>query len=189
MGRLQAVAMGVSSGGLEALRTILPTLPAGFPVPLLIVYHQGPRPDMFVVRYLDEKCLIRVVEAEEKERIRAGTAYLAPPNYHLLVEEDLTLTLTTEERVSFARPSVDVLFETAAEAFGPGLVGLVLTGANRDGSRGLKRIKERGGLALVQNPKTAEMESMPGSAREAVEVDAVLELEEIGPYLVDLFRS
>ena len=187
MARLEAVAIGVSSGGLEALKIVLPSLPADFPAPLLIVYHQGPRQDSFVVGYLNEQSRIEVVEAEEKEPLRPGVAYLAPPNYHLLVEEDKTLTLTTEDRVCFARPSVDVLFETAAEAFGPGLVGLVLTGANHDGSQGLKYIKQRGGLALVQNPETAEMGAMPRSALEAVEVDGVLELEEIGPRLMELF--
>ena len=115
--------------------------------------------------------------------------YLAPPNYHLLVEEDRTLTLSTEKRVCFARPSIDVLFETAADAYGPGLVGLVLTGANHDGSSGLRRIKEKGGLALVQNPLTAEMGRMPQAALEAVEVDLILELEEAGPFLVGLFRD
>ena len=187
MARLEAVAIGVSSGGLEALKIVLPSLPADFPAPLLIVYHQGPRQDSFVVGYLNEQSRIEVVEAEEKEPLRPGVAYLAPPNYHLLVEEDKTLTLTTEDRVCFARPSVDVLFETAAEAFGPGLVGLVLTGANHDGSQGLKYIKQRGGLALVQNPESAEMGAMPRSALEAVEADGVLELEEIGPRLKELF--
>ncbi len=189
MKRLEALAIGVSTGGLKALRTVLPALPAAFPAPVLIVYHQGPRQDRFVIEYLNSRSEIRVREAEEKEPVLPGVAYLAPPNYHLLVEEDRTLTLSTEERVSFARPSIDVLFETAAEAYGAGLAGLILTGANHDGARGMECLKARGGKVLVQNPETAEMDTMPRAVLDAVEVDAVLELEEIGPYLVELFEA
>jgi two-component system, chemotaxis family, protein-glutamate methylesterase/glutaminase len=187
MRKHEAVVIGVSSGGLEALKTLLPAFPADFPAPVLVVYHQGARRDRFIIDYLNGLTRIQVREAEEKEPLLPGVVYLAPPNYHLLVEEDRTLTLSTEERVSFARPSVDVLFETAAEAFGPELVGVILTGANQDGSQGLRAVKERGGTALVQNPDTAEMEVMPRAALEAVEVDRVLDLEELGSYLLGLF--
>ena len=108
---------------------------------------------------------------------------MAPPNYHLLIEPDQTFTLTIDERVNYARPSIDVLFETAAEVFREHLIGIILTGANNDGSHGLKRIKELGGMAIVQDPETAEVDSMPKAAVAACAVDHVLSLEEISAFL------
>ena len=172
--------MGVSSGGMAALNVVLPMLSADFGLPVIIVQHQHPHADDFLVRYLNGKCRIPVKHAEEKESIEANTLYLAPPNYHLLIEQDRTFSLSISARVNYARPSIDVLFETAADAFGAHTIGIILTGANNDGSRGLKRIHDRGGLTIVQNPATAEAVEMPRAAIAATQIDHILPLEGIG---------
>ncbi len=179
----EAIVMGVSAGGMEALSTILPDLSADFPIPVMVVQHQHPTSDDFLIRYLNERCGLKVKQADEKEDILPGVIYIAPPNYHLMVEEDRTFSLSIDPPVHFARPSIDVLFETAVDAYGPRLVGVILTGASSDGSHGLKRLKESGGLAMVQDPETAESDIMPRAAVDATEVDYVLPLEEIGPAL------
>ncbi|NTV13591.1 MAG: chemotaxis protein CheB [Desulfobulbaceae bacterium] len=182
----RAVAVGVSMGGVEALRILLGGLPADFPLPLLIVHHISAAPGSNLAVILNEHCAIRVKEADAGELLMPGTAYLAAPNYHLLVERDESLALSVDLPVNFARPSVDVLFAAAADAFGSRLIGVILTGAGADGSQGLKMIKERGGLAIVQNPAEAEADSMPRSALAAVQADHVLPLREIGPLLCRL---
>ncbi|MFA7267744.1 MAG: chemotaxis protein CheB [Sterolibacterium sp.] len=184
--RFQAVVVGVSTGGMQALKLLLGQLPADFPLPLVIVQHINPESDDSLARLLDELCGIRVKEADDQEQILPGTAYLAPPNYHLLLEQGGRLALSADPPVSFARPSVDVLFETAAEAYGPELVGVVLTGANCDGSRGLKTLKAMGGMAIVQDPADAEAPQMPSSALAATVVDHVLSLADIASQLVRL---
>jgi len=182
-----AVVIGVSAGGMEALHIILSVLPKDFPVPILIVQHISPVSDNYLVRFLDDACQIKVKEAEEKIEIEQGTAYIAPPNYHMLVETDKTLSLTVDEKVNFARPSVDVLFETAADAYGRNLIGIILTGANKDGSMGLKKIKKYKGLAIVQAPETAAAEEMPRSAMAATDVDFILPLNSIASFLCKIF--
>jgi two-component system chemotaxis response regulator CheB len=184
--RYQTVVMGVSAGGMAALNTILPELPGNFPLAVIIVQHTHPTSDDFLARYLDEQCTVDVKEADEKEKILPGVVYLAPPNYHLLVEHDKTLSFSTELPVNFARPSIDVLFETAAEAYGEKVVGVILTGANHDGSQGLSTIKKAGGLVVVQDPETAEVDAMPRSAIETVQPDHILPLERIGSFLSGL---
>jgi len=179
----RAAVIGVSAGGMDALRVILSVLPGDFSLPIMVVQHIAPESDDFLARYLNDRSRLQVKEADEKEKATSGLVYLAPANYHLLVEDDATLSLTVTPRVNYARPAIDVLFETAADAYGPGLIGIVLTGANDDGSRGLKKIKEMGGLAIVQTPETASSEVMPRAAIAAVEVDHILPLEEIGPFL------
>ncbi|MCK9238779.1 chemotaxis protein CheB [Desulfocurvus sp.] len=181
--RPRAVVVGASAGGMEALALVLGALEADFPLPVLVVQHISPAAATAIPELLDERCRIRVKEADEKETPRPGTAYLAPPNYHLLVERDATLSLSTEGRVCFARPSVDVLFETAALAFGPALVGVVLTGGNEDGSRGLAAIARAGGRTIVQAPATAVAPEMPRAALAATRADHVLPPEDIGPLL------
>ena len=181
-----AVVLGSSTGGLDALSTILSGLPGDFPVPLIIVQHLFRDSDDRLPRLLDKKCDIQVKQADEKESPLPGIAYFAPPNYHLLLEEDRTFSLSVDERVNYSRPSIDVLFESAAEVYGSELIGVILTGANSDGSRGLKKIKEYGGFALVQDPLTAQAGLMPRSALEIVQVDQVVGLERIGPTLAAL---
>lgn len=171
-----AVAIGVSSGGVRALKQLLGALPADFPLPVLVVQHISPDAGNGMARLLDDHCAIRVKEADEQEEILPATVYLAPPNYHLLVERDRRVGLSADPPVSFARPSVDVLFESAAEVFGAGLIGLVLTGANWDGAQGARAIKKRGGRVVVQDPNDAETPQMPAAALAAVKADHVLPL-------------
>ncbi len=158
-------------------------LDSGFRLPLIIVQHISPDSDNYLIHILNDLRKLRVKEADEKEIPMPGVAYIAPPNYHLLVEPDHSFTLTVDERVNYARPSIDVLFETAAEAYRHKLVGIILTGANSDGSKGLKRIKELGGLVIVQDPDTAEVDSMPRAAILATAVDHLLPLDEIATLL------
>jgi len=181
--RYRAIVIGSSTGGMEALRIILEVLPKSFSVPILIAQHVSPHSDNYLATFLDRVCQISVKEAEEKEKAIPGYAYLAPPNYHLLAETDGSLSLSVEARVSYARPSIDVLFESAAEAYNRGLIGIVLTGANSDGSKGLKRIKECQGLTIVQDPNTAQAEAMPRAAINATNVDYITPLIGIGPLL------
>lgn len=182
-GYYKAVVIGVSFGGIEALKKVLPLLVTDFPASIMVIQHLDPRADDFLATYLDNLCRIRVKTAEEKEKVKLGVAYLAPANYHLLVEDDHTLSLSVDEKVHFSRPAIDVLFESAADAYGPRLIGVILTGANQDGSKGLRIIKECGGLAVVQDPKSAAAPTMPEAALAATEVDYVLPLNEIGDFL------
>ena len=184
--RFEAVVIGVSAGGMGALPMILSALPAHFALPVVVVQHMHPNSDDYLARALDDRCKASVKQADEKETIAPGVVYIAPPNYHLLIEEDKTLSLSVAERVNYARPSIDVLFEAAADVYGAKLIGIILTGANHDGSLGLKRVKESGGLAIVEDPVTAEVNSMPRKAIAATEVDHILPLEEIGPFLVGI---
>jgi len=180
------IAVGVSSGGMEALSAIIPILPAKFTVPVAVIQHVSPYSDNYMTFHLDRISKIKVKEVDEKEKVTAGIVYTAPPNYHVLVEEDETFSLSVEERINYARPSIDVLFESAADVYGPTLVGVILTGANNDGSQGLRKVKERGGLAIVQNPETAMVGEMPRAAIAATPVDHILHLEEIGPFLAKI---
>jgi two-component system chemotaxis response regulator CheB len=181
--RYEAVVIGSSAGGLNALKTLFRGLDQGFRLPLIIVQHISPDSDNYLIHILNDMRKLKVKEADEKEIPMPGMAYIAPPNYHLLVEPDHAFTLTVDERVNYARPSIDVLFETAAEAYRHKLIGIILTGANNDGSKGVKRIKEMGGLVIVQDPDTAEVDSMPRAAMLATTVDHLLPLEEIAALL------
>lgn len=182
----EAVVIGVSAGGMTALDIILPPLPRNFHLPLIIVSHRHPESDDYLERHLDEKCAVHVKQADQGEKITPGTVYVAPPNYHLLIDDDFTFFLSNDAPVNFARPSIDVLFQSAADAYGPQLVGIILTGANNDGSLGLKKIKETNGLTIVQDPETAEIPQMPRSAIAAAAPHHILPLREIPAFLTDL---
>ncbi|MGF1715340.1 chemotaxis protein CheB [Photobacterium chitinilyticum] len=184
----RAVVIGVSAGGLSALDKILPVLKGSFSLPVLVVQHVSPTSENYLPIHFSHRCLLEVKEAEDKELIEGGVIYFAPPNYHLLVELNRSIALSTEERVNFSRPSIDVLFETAADAYLNELVGVVLTGANSDGAAGMAKIKQFGGLAVVQSPETAEAEAMPRAAIDAVDVDYILPLKEIGCFLNTLCK-
>jgi two-component system chemotaxis response regulator CheB len=173
----------VSAGGLKALRAILPSLPSDFTLSVIIVVHRHKDSDDHLERSLNNACEINVKQADEKEHIKDGMVYFGPPNYHLLIEDDYTFSLSQGQVVNYARPSIDIMFESAAYVYGPKLIGIALTGANDDGSQGLKKIKMAGGLAIVQAPETAEVDVMPMAAIAAVEPDHILSLEEIGPFL------
>jgi two-component system chemotaxis response regulator CheB len=179
----KAVVMGVSSGGLEALKTLVPALRPDFGAPVLIVQHLSAQGDSYLITRLNEVSLLTVKEAEDKEMLAAGVVYVAPPDYHLLVEADGSLTLSVDPKVNFSRPSIDVLFESASDAFADKLVGVILTGANHDGAKGLARIKRRGGLAIVQAPESAQADAMPRAALKSTSVDHVLPLHEIPLFL------
>jgi two-component system chemotaxis response regulator CheB len=187
--RYKMIVMGTSAGGMQALREVLSALPEPFPLPIAIVQHIDGHSDGFLAEYLNRESTLTVKEAEDKEPLQAGCAYLAPPGYHLLIETDFTLSLSADARVNYSCPSIDVLFESASDAFEEALIGVVLTGGNADGSHGLKLIKSRGGLAIVQDPQTASCAAMPLAALKNVHADHVVQLREIAPLLAMLAVS
>lgn len=182
----EAVVMGVSAGGLEALRTFIPRLPASFALPIAIVQHRDQRPSEFLSEYLDSISELSVREAEDKEPLCAGTVYLAPATYHLMIETGRCFSLSVDGRVNYSCPSIDVLFESAAHVFVQSLIGIILTGANADGAQGAKAIKTHGGLVIVQNPENAQASAMPKAALAAVRPDYITELDQLAPLLLQL---
>lgn len=184
--RTRAIVIGASAGALEALSKLLPALPTDFSLPLLVVVHLPADKRSVLSELLQAKCRIRVREAEDKEPISAGTAYVAPPDYHLLVEADSSLALSSDEPVLFSRPSIDVLFESAADAFGPTLVAVILSGANSDGAKGMKSVIEAGGIGIVQSPDTAFSSVMPQAAIESCPEARIMSLDAIAAYLKEL---
>ncbi|KJR99452.1 MAG: hypothetical protein VR65_15800 [Desulfobulbaceae bacterium BRH_c16a] len=183
MGHYKAMVIGVSAGGFKALSEVLPHLQRTVPLPVFIVQHLSPVSDTYFASHLQNHCLVTVKVAEDKEPAEPGVVYLAPPDYHLLIEADNSLALSLENRVNYSRPSIDVLFNSAAEVYQGGLIGVVMTGANADGAKGLARIKEYGGLTIVQAPETAEVDTMPLAALEAVDVDYIVPLDRLGMFL------
>lgn len=181
--------MGVSAGGMHALKVLLSALPASFPLPIAIVQHIQEHSDGYLSEYLNRACSMSVKEADDKETLQPGTAYLAPAGYHLLIEPDKSFSLSVDEKVHYCRPSIDVLFESAADVYGKSLMGIILTGANTDGSHGLKCVKQKGGITIVQNPETAEASYMPKAAIEAVAPDYILNLEQIAPLMTKLCKG
>ena len=185
----EAVVMGASLGGMEALMVVLGCLPEDFPVPVLVVQHLSSSDDGFLVEYLNDKCKIKVLQARESELVVGGSVYLAPPDCHLSVINGGTLILSDGDKVNHSRPSINVLFRSAARAYGPKLIGILLTGASIDGARGMASIKEYGGLTIVQDPTTARSGVMPQSAIDACDVDYILPLETVAGVLVELVRG
>lgn len=182
----QVIAVGTSWGGLRALSHLLDAIPAAVDQPIVVAQHRSPdSADGGLGLLLQSHTARTVKDAEDKDELRRGYVYLAPPDYHLLVELG-SLALSTDDAVQFARPSIDVLFESVADAYGSGAIGIILTGANDDGAAGLARIKERGGVAIVQDPATSERRRMPDAAIAATHADAVLPLEEMGKFLYGL---
>lgn len=182
------VVIGTSWGGLTALSEIVSGLPADFPLPICIVQHRSKDSDALLVRLLQDLTPLCVRDAEDKETLCAGSIYIAPPDYHMLVETEY-ISLTVDSPVRFSRPSIDVLFRSAADTFGASTIGVVLTGANEDGAAGLARIAARGGKAIVQDPKTAESPIMPVSALRAVPGARVVPLDQISAELVKLVTA
>lgn len=183
---IEAVAIGASAGAVEALSAILPRLPADYPLPVLVVVHVPADRRSVLATLFQSKCRIAVREAEDKEPVAPGTVYFAPPDYHLQVEADRTLSLSADDPVLYSRPSIDVLFESAADAYGAALAGVVLTGANQDGARGLAAVAEAGGIALVEEPATASASIMPAAALDACPAARALSLDAIAACLLDL---
>lgn len=185
VGRYRVVLIGTSYGGVEALEEVLPGLSPDLRVPVAVVQHRSRDEDGGLCEFLRDHCRLPVVEPNDKDAVLGGRVYLAPRDYHLLVEAG-RFALSVDAPVTFARPSIDVLFESAADSYGAAAIGVVLTGANRDGARGLARIKERGGFAVVQDPSEAASRAMPEAAAAAARVDRVLRLREIAPLLNEL---
>ncbi|MCP3750648.1 chemotaxis protein CheB [Pseudomonas sp. SBB6] len=186
MNGVQAIALGASAGGVTALLTVLHALPPAFRIPMLCVLHLPDDRHSHLAEVLGRRLKRPVHEARDKEDIAPGTLYVAGPGYHLSVERDHSLSLSQEERVHFSRPSIDVLFESAADAYGPGLFGVLLTGANEDGAHGLARIKQQGGRTVVQDPAQAQASTMPRAALALHQPDYILPLNGIGQLLASL---
>lgn len=183
---IEAIVIGGSAGALDALTQILPALPAGFALPIALVLHVHPSKPSHLGPVLSSRCALPVKEAEDKEPIAAATVYVAPPNYHLLVERRRCFSLSVDAPVLFSRPAIDVLFESAADAFGPALAGVLLSGGSEDGARGIAQIQKNGGLTVVQAPSTASVPIMPNAALRLSAVSHVLPLAEIGMFLASL---
>jgi len=183
-----AIVIGVSAGAFDALSAILPSLPGDFPFAVLVVVHLPPDRKSLIASLFEQRCAMKVKEAEDKEQVEASTIYFAPPDYHLLVEPDFSLSLSSDEPVLYSRPSIDVLFESAADAYGDSLVGVILTGANQDGARGLRAVCDAGGRAFVQAPATAEESAMPQAALDACPEAEPLTLARIANVLNTLSR-
>ena len=184
----EIVVVGTSTGGLKALQVLLAGLPAEFPLPLVIVQHRGKESEIGLCEFLTQCSSLPVTEPEDKEPILPGHVYLAPRDYHLLIENG-SFALSTQPPVAFARPSIDVLFESAADEYEERAIGVILTGANHDGARGLAAIKSRAGLTLVEDPAFAACREMPEAAIASSRVDFVLPLEAIAPCLRKLSNS
>ena len=184
--RCRAIVVGVSAGGMTALGKLVSVLPEGFPHILMVVQHLYPQNESMICQYLGKRCPLMVREATDKEAIVPGVVYTAPANYHLLVEKDQTFSLSVDEKVNYSRPSIDVLFESAARIWQTRLIGIILTGANNDGALGMKEIKRFGGLTMAQDPATAEFSVMPQAAIDTGAVDRILTLEEIGNFLFSI---
>ncbi|MFI6661083.1 chemotaxis protein CheB [Streptomyces sp. NPDC050523] len=187
--RFEVVAVASSAGGIHGLVTLLGSLDAEFPVPILAVQHLDPRHRTVIAEVLDRRTDLDVKLAEDHERTTPGTVYIAPPDRHLLVSPGGLLTLTDSEVVHFVRPSADLLFESVAGAYGPRAIACVLTGTGRDGATGVNAVKSRGGTVIVQDPGSAEFRGMPDAAVGTGSVDFVLPLEEIAAVISGLVEA
>ncbi|MEO5695332.1 MAG: chemotaxis protein CheB [Usitatibacter sp.] len=183
---IEAIVIGASAGGVEALGVLLDGLPAGFQPSLLVVLHLPPHRPSLLTKLFGARCRLPVREAMDKEKIERGTVYFAPPDYHLLVEGGKTLALSQDAPVQFSRPSIDVLFDSAARAYGPALLGLVLSGANNDGAAGLASIRAAGGRAWVQEPENAMSSTMPAAAIAHAGADLILPIRDMAERLAHL---
>ena len=185
---VDAIVVGASAGGVEALMKIFAAIGPGFRLPIITVLHLSDERRSQLAHVFQARLPIPVKEADDKEIIVPGTLYFAAPGYHLSVEMDLSLSFSQEERVFHSRPSVDILFASAADAYGDRLAGILLTGANNDGAQGLAQIKLNGGLTVVQDPAQAQSRTMPEAALALHAPDYLLSLHDIGQLLVDLER-
>ena len=185
----RVVALGCSAGGVAALSVVLGALPPDFGAPVLMVQHIHSSDGGALAQHLDQLTPLEVVEPCDKARILPGRVYVAPANYHMLVEREGTISLSTEERVNWSRPSIDVLFISAARAWGPDLIAIVLSGANSDGAQGLQAVKEAGGLTLAQDPEEAEYAIMPRATIAAGAADRVMPISEMATFLCGIISK
>lgn len=187
--RVELIAIGASAGGVAALLSLLGPLPAHFPLPIVATLHLLPRHDSQLGSVLGSRLAMPVREAQDKEPVQPGTVYVASANYHLLIERDHSFSFSSDPPVSYARPSIDVLMASAADAYGPALAGVLLTGANMDGAEGMAAIKSRGGLTIVQQPQDADVATMPEAAIARCVPDHILPLKDIRLMLLRLGRD
>ncbi|MEB0045155.1 MULTISPECIES: chemotaxis protein CheB [unclassified Pseudomonas] len=186
--RVEAIVIGASAGGVEALLSILGPLREGFVLPIIVVLHLPDERRSQLAEVFSRRVSLPVIEARDKTVVEAGTLYFAAPGYHLSVEQDRSFSLSLEDRVHHSRPAIDYLFESAADAYGPLLAAILLTGANRDGACGMAQIKHRGGLTVVQDPDEAQVATMPQAALALHQPDYILPIHGIGRLLVELER-
>jgi two-component system, chemotaxis family, protein-glutamate methylesterase/glutaminase len=185
----EIVALAASAGGLKALTDVLAALPADFPAALVVVQHLDPRHRSLMAEILGKRTRLQVREAREGDALQTGLAFIAPPNRHLLVNPDATVSLSQTELVHFVRPSADLLFESTAAVYRERAIAVVLSGSGRDGSMGVKAIKKMGGTVIVQDEKTSEFFGMPEAAQQTGIVDFVLPLQDIAPALRTLVQG
>lgn len=186
--RYRLVVIGGSAGSLEVILELISSLPSSFPLPVVLVVHRKRDSGDMLAELLSARARLRVKEAEEKEVLAGSIVYVAPPDYHLLIEKDGSIALDGSERVNFSRPSIDVTFASASQAYGAALIGIILSGANADGAEGLKIIEEHGGLAIVQNPASAVVPFMPQQAARKIKTGAVYSTARIRELLNSLGR-
>lgn len=184
-----AIVIGASAGGLYVMIRILKLLPPNFTIPIIVVQHRSRDERTLLEEVLQQKSSLRIKQADEKEQIQPGTVYFAPPDYHLLMEHNGTFSLSFEPPVNYSRPSIDVLFETAADVFKQRLLAVILTGANNDGAYGIKKIAQMGGTTVAQQPETADYPEMPKSAIKTGYVQHILDPEGIGKFLLDSMKK
>jgi two-component system chemotaxis response regulator CheB len=182
-GRIDAIVVGASAGGIEALMTLLPPLPATFGVPIFVVLHLPRGRPSLLTEIFRGKCALPVCEAQDKEPVRSGTVYFAPPDYHLLIDEGPRLALSTDEPVHHSRPSIDVLFESAADIYRSRMLGIILSGANEDGAAGLAAVAAAGGTTIVQDPGSAAVKQMVVAALTLSPASHVLDLKAMSAFL------
>lgn len=182
----KAIVIGVSAGGLKALSELFSELPGNFSLPIMVTQHLHPEDDGSLSEILGSNSCLKIIEATDKMPISPGTVYLAPSNYHLLIERNQVLALSKDPKINYSRPSIDVMFESAAYTYGASLIGIILTGANNDGAAGISLIKDFGGLTIAQDPATTEFPAMPGFAIATGKVDKICSIKEISKYLKSL---
>ena len=185
---IEAIVIGASAGGVEALLNILGPLREGFALPIIVVLHLPDERRSHLAEVFARRVSLPVLEARDKTQVEPGTLYFATPGYHLSVEQDRSFSLSLEDRVHYSRPAIDYLFESSADAYGPTLAAVLLTGANQDGAQGLSQVKQRGGLTIVQDPDDAQVATMPQAALDILQPDHILTLRGIGRFLVELER-
>lgn len=184
-----AIVIGASAGGLQALTKLLSGIPKGYFVPIVIVQHRSKQERELLEMVLQQKCSIRIKQAEEKEIIKKGVVYFAPPDYHLLIENDHTISLSIDQAVKYSRPSIDVLFESASLVYRERLIGIVLTGSNDDGANGVRSIFSRKGTTIAQDPVEATYSIMPQSAIRTGAVHHILTLNRILEFLIRIEKD
>lgn len=183
MERCEALIIGGSAGSLEVLLKVLPGLNSSLEFPIIIVLHRKSGKDSILTDLLAHKTTLKVKEVTEKEKAESNTIYIAPPDYHLLIENDRTFSLDASEKVNFSRPSIDVTFESAAAVYGENVVCLLLSGANSDGTAGFREVMKQGGRTFVQNPETASVNYMPANALQQVGANAILHPQQMADHI------